>query len=579
MRVNVREGFEPLPLNRMLEKSARLHGSRVALRKRRGDAWNEYSYARLSSSVKRVARFLTQSGRKKGDHIGILGENSPEWMVAYWACLWSGAVAVPLDARAKEAELTPILAHADITCIFVDLRHLSLVERVNTAGSLDIALVTLEEGPRPNIPTIVATFEEDQHGSDVELGDLAMIVYTSGTTGDAKGVMLTHGNVVSNMNSVYKAMLFGEEDRFFSVLPLSHMYECTAGECLPLCAGASVTYARSLKPREMLEDIRDTRPTIMLAVPLLLEKVLAGIRRNIRSASLPTKCALLLMEAGAVCGNTIWKGRGSAAFFESLRERMGFGSLRFFVSGGAALPPSAQIGLEHFGFKVLQGYGLTETAPIVTWMPEGPSRPGCAGQPLPDVTVKIVNPNREGLGEVAVKGPNVMKGYYKNDGETKRVFDEEGYFLTGDVGYFADNDFLYLTGRSKSMIVTKGGLNIFPEEVEGVMLESPLIEEIMVVGGRNERTGDEEIQAVVYPNTENVLSHFSRQGVTHPAPDDVKALLQCAIEDCGKKLASYKRIRSISLRETEFPKTAINKIRRHLCQDRPGPESESSVTR
>lgn len=575
MRVNARKGFELLPIDRMFEKCANAHGPRIALRKRIGPRWNEYSYARLLSSAKRVSSFLKASGYKKGDRIAILGDNSPEWVVVYLACLRMGAVVVPLDARAKEAELAAAVTHAEVACVFADLRHLPLTERIGVAPSSGFAIVMLEEHgshPHPHLPAIMAGVEEDPEGGDTGLEDLAMIVYTSGTTGDAKGVMLTHGNIVSNINSVYKATLFGEEDRFFSVLPLSHMYECTPGACLPLCVGASITYARSYKPREMFEDIRDIEPTIMLAVPLLLEKMLAGIYRNVKAASIHNRCAFRLMEVAACCCNALQRGRGSSLCFKTLRKRMGFGHLRFLVSGGAALPPGTQAGLEHFGFRVLQGYGLTETSPILTWMSEGASRPGCAGQPLPDVTLKIVNPNREGFGEVAVKGPNVMKGYYRNDAETKRVFDEEGFFLTGDVGYFADGDFLYLTGRSKSVIVTKGGLNIFPEEIESVMLESPFIEEIMVTGGKNERTGDEEVHAIVYPNMENVCSHLSRLGVTHPASDDVKALLQHTIDERGKMLASYKRIRSISLREDEFPKTAINKIKRHLCRE--GQESK-----
>ena len=400
----------------------------------------------------------------------------------------------------------------------------------------------------------------------MDLDDLAMIVYTSGTTGDPKGVMLTHRNIVSNIDSMHQTIPFGEKDRFFSVLPLSHMYELTAGNCLPLCVGASVSYSRSLKPREMLEDIKDTEPTIMLAVPLLLEKILAGLHRKLGSAPLHVKCMLRLIKIAAGTCNIIREGLGSAIFFRSLKERMGFGKLRFFVSGGSALSMSTQVDLEHLGFKVLQGYGLTETAPVLTCTRENAIKPGCAGQPLPNVTVEIVNRNSEGIGEIAVKGPNVMKGYYKNEEETKRVLTEEGYFLTGDVGYFDSAQSLYITGRSKSVIVTKGGLNIFPEEIEEVMLQSPLIQEIMVFGGINARTGDEEVHAIVYPNAENVLNHFSRKGVINPAPDDVAALLGCAVEECGRRLAAYKRIRNISLRETEFPKTALNKIRRYLLQ-------------
>jgi long-chain acyl-CoA synthetase len=575
-----RKGFQKLPLGHMLERSAALFGRRIALRKRLGRDWNEYSYDRLLSSVKSVARFLKESGCKKEDHLAVFGDNSPEWVVAYMACLWIGAVVIPLDGRAKETEITSIIEHGNVTRVFVDLKHLRLMEEVRekSDSAFRPAIVSLEDHRLyPCISGIQRQYPEDGDGGDVSLGDLAMIVYTSGTTGDPKGVMLTHGNIVSNIDSICRSVCLREEDRFFSVLPASHIYECTVGNCLPLCAGASISYARSLKPREMLEDVRETEPTVMLAVPLLLEKILAGIKKNIKNGPLPLRCLFPLIKVAAAGGNALREGTGSSICFRGLRERMGFGKLRFFVSGGAALPPGVQIGLEEFGFKVLQGYGLTETAPVLTMTRENATRPGCVGQALPDITVEILNKNAEGFGEVAAKGPNVMRGYYRNENETRRVFTEEGYFLTGDVGRLDDGRFLYLSGRSKSVIVTKGGLNIFPEEVEGAMLQSPFIQEIVVTGGINARTGDEEVHAIVYPNKENVLRHFLKQGVTDPATGDVMTLMLYSVEECSKKLAPYKRIRNITLRDKEFPKTAINKIKRHLLQH--GERSGIGVTR
>lgn len=569
MSVLVREGFELLPLHRILEKSARLYAPRLALRKRLGAGWNEYTYDRLFSSVKRVARFLKESGYGKGDHVGVLGDNSPEWMIASMACQWVGAVVLPLDSRAKESEITSIIAHGDITLFFVDLRHLRVVEGVIKEGLLPFrpTIVTLDEhASYPHVPAILDRFDEDREGAEVGLEDLAMIVYTSGSTGDPKGVMLAHRNIVSNINSVYRALYFDARDRFFSVLPVSHIYECTAGNYLPLCGGASITYSRSLKPREMFEDIRDTEPTIMLAVPLLLQKMLAGVNRNVKSAPFPVKYLFPLLKAAAAIGNSVRKGAGSRVLFKRIRARMGFGKLRFFVSGGSALAPSVQIGLEGLGFKVVQGYGLTETAPVVTLTPEDATRPGSCGQPLLDVKVTIVNRNADGVGEIAVQGPNVMKGYYKNEAETKRVLTEKGEFLTGDVGWIDADQFLHITGRCKSVIVTTGGLKIFPEEIEAVVCESPLIEEILVICGKNGRTGDEEVHAIIHPVMENVLNHLSCRGLTDPAPDDVKELLSREVEERCRKLAPYKRIRSITLRETEFPKTSSNKIKRFLFQ-------------
>jgi long-chain acyl-CoA synthetase len=318
----------------------------------------------------------------------------------------------------------------------------------------------------------------------------------------------------------------------------------------------------------MLEDARDTEPTVMLAVPLLLEKMLLGVQKRVNESSAPVRALMLALQGAASLLNVIREGFGNRLLWRGLRKRMGFGRLRFFVSGGAALSPSVQKGLESLGFTVLQGYGLSETSPVVALNPPRRTRSGSAGLPIPDVSLQIMDPDSQGIGEIAVKGPNVMPGYYRNDPETRSAFTDDRFFLTGDMGYQDDAGFLFITGRKKTTIVTKGGKNIFPEEIESLMLESPYIEEILVITGRHPRTGDEEIQALIFPDREATERYLSQRTLRLPEEraDAIRTLLREELDERSKKLAAYKRIVHFKIRDEEFPKTPTHKIKRYLFE-------------
>lgn len=344
---NTREPLGLFPLNEMLERSAKLYGSNLALRKRTPQGWSQYTYAHLLSSVKRLANYLRKAGHLKGHFIGIIGDNGPEWVMAFMAAQWIGGVVVPLDLRAKELELSHIIDHSGLKTIFASSRFVGLLKRMIQSGDLkrETLLISLQESDGcDHLPQVFAAFKDDAPREKVGLEDLAIVQYTSGTTGDPKGVMLTHKNISSNINSLYQAVVFDQRDRFFSVLPIHHVYEGTAGNWLPLSVGASVTYSRSLKSREMIEDARDTEPTVMLAVPLLLEKMFIGIRKRLDDSPHPVKGLLFLVKGCVILLDSIRKRSGSRLVFRALRRRIGFAKLRFFVSGGAALPPGFRKG-------------------------------------------------------------------------------------------------------------------------------------------------------------------------------------------------------------------------------------------
>ncbi|OGP86783.1 MAG: hypothetical protein A2156_12810 [Deltaproteobacteria bacterium RBG_16_48_10] len=566
---NTERSIGIFPLNEMLEKSARVFGSNIALRTKTPQGWCEYTYSQLLSSVKRVADYLRRRGYRKGNFIGIIGENSPEWVISFMAIQWIGGVAIPLDPRAREMELHPIFDHSGLRAIFASTRHLAILTRMKESGDFrkDRLVISMQEtGKDDHLPRILSDFRDDAEREKVSLEDLAVIQYTSGTTGSPKGVMLTHQNISSDINSLYQAVVFDQRDRFFSVLPIHHAYEGTAGNWLPLSVGASITYSRSLRSKEMLEDARETEPTVMLAVPLLLEKMFLGIQKRLDESPRYVKGIMVLLTGCASLLNGISKRSGSKFGFRKLRERMGFGKLRFFVSGGAPLLPWVQKGLEDLGFVVLQGYGLSEASPVLTLNPPQETRLGSIGLPIPDIQIKLVDPDPEGIGEIAAKGRNVMLGYYRNEEATQEAFTPDGFLLTGDMGYEDKNGFLFITGRRKSIIVTKGGENIFPEEIERLLLESPFIEEILVVRGHHSKTGDEEVQAIIYPNFEELNHHLLREGIERLNAEEIRKVLQEEIDERGKKLAAYKRIMYFTVRTEEFPKTTTNKIKRYLFE-------------
>ena len=560
-----------LPLNEMIERSARLYAPNIAVRKRTPQGWNEFTYAHLLSCIKRLANYLRKTGHSKGCFIGIIGDNSPEWVIAFMAAQWIGGVVVPLDSRAKEMELSHIIEHSGLRTIFVSPRLIALLKGLIQNGDLkkNTVLISLQviDGC-DHLPQVFKAFKDDARREEVAIEDLAIVQYTSGTTGNPKGVMLTHKNLSSNINSLYQAVLFNQRDRFFSILPIHHVYEGTAGNWLPLSVGASITYSRSLKSKELLEDARDTEPTVMLAVPLLLEKMLVGIQKRLDDSPGYVKRLMLLSRGCACLLNLIQRQTGSTLVFGALRKKMGFGKLRFFVSGGAALPPWVQKGLEDFGFVVLQGYGQSESSPVLTLNPPRGIRQGSIGLPIPGVEIKIVDPGAGGIGEIAAKGDNIMSGYYKNEAETRGAFTGDGFLLTGDMGYGDSEGFYFITGRRKSIIVTKGGENVFPEEIEGLMLKSPFIEEILVVRGHNLKTGDEEVQAIIYPNFNELERHFSNEKKSSLKEEDIWRLIKKEIDERSRKLAPYKRIVHFALRNEEFPKTTTNKIKRYLFEKR-----------
>jgi long-chain acyl-CoA synthetase len=399
----------------------------------------------------------------------------------------------------------------------------------------------------------------------VNLDDRLAIIFTSGTTGKSKGVILTHRNVMFDAISTSKIVEYKNSDNLISILPLHHTFEATAGFIYPLYLGATITYARSLKSKEIIDDIKDTKATVMLGVPLLFEKMLKGLKKGVSGQKKIIKTVVktnLCIVRGI---RKIFHLETGGALFKSLRKKAGLDSLRLLISGGAALPLWVSEGFRELGFNIIQGYGLTETSPITNVNPLEKVKPASIGPPIPGIEMRIINPDENGIGEIIIKGPIVMQGYYQDEEETNKVI-KNGWLYTGDFGRVDEDNYFYVTGRKKSVIVTQAGKNIYPEGVEQELLSSDYIEEVLVVGRINPETGREEVHAIVYPTWETIDRYTEEKGIKQ-TENWRNSFFKEEIEKCCRDLADYKRVKSFSIREEEFPKTTTKKIKRFLFQE------------
>ncbi len=551
----------------VLFRSVKDFGSRYALSIFREGKYQHITYEELGEKVRLLASGLRALGFSHKDKASILGPNSPEWAMSYLAILSAGGICVPIDSLLRRYEFRHILEEAKVRWIFLASKYLDDILEINEELNLFKYIIVFDK-PSKDTPRNVITL-----GKLIEKGkkkplkpyfpkidEVAVIIYTSGTTGKAKGVMLTHKNIISDVAACYKSLPIYKTDRFLSVLPMHHTFECTAGFLLPIYSGAHITFARSLKSRDILEDLKNSKTTVMLGVPLLFEKLYEGIVKAIKKVSFPKKALIRSFLQLVSFSEKIGQEERVAKFlFKNLREKAGLSHLRFFVSGGAPLPPYLPKVFRKFGIKLIQGYGLTEASPVLTVNHPDYPKDESAGLPLPDVEVKVLNPNSEGIGELCFRGPMVMKGYFKNPQATKETFDDEGFLKTGDLGYVDKEGYVYVCGRAKNVIVTPAGKNVYPEEIEFELNKSPYILESMVFGFP--RAGGEEVWAVIVPDYESIERDFHGKKLTEK---DVEEIISKEVKTYMSNLALYKRVKKFIIRDEELPKTTTRKIKRHL---------------
>lgn len=551
----------------MVERTSKEYAGKVALRVWRDGRYREHRYDQLGEQVTSLARGFAASGIRPGDRIGVVGENRPEWALSYLSILACGAVVVPLDPSLKAGELRRILHDAEVRWVIAsggfvaDLKEvqdeLPALERIVSMEAEEDGLDALMEQGR------MSKVDVPRPGLD----DLAALIYTSGTTGQAKGVMLTERNIMSDVSGCYQVIEFGPEDTFLSVLPLHHTFECTAGFLVPLYGGASITYARSLKSLDILEDIKNTQVTVMLGVPLLFEKMLASVYRGIAKKPLVTR-AMFRTTLGTVRrARKAFGWKWGSTLFHGLREKAGLDSVRIMISGGAALPPHVGYDFNDLGLTLIQGYGLTEASPVLTVNPMGRVRMESVGVPIPGAELSILDPDEEGVGQILARGDMVMQGYYRNPKATAEAL-RDGWLYTGDSGRIDGEGYLYITGRLKNVIVTRAGKNVYPEEVEQALNESAFILESLVHGVPMADGGGEEVQAVIVPDYDVFDQYAQKRGI--PLKEgEIETILKQEVAVVCASMADYKRVKRFQIREEEFPKTSIRKIKRFLFQHQP----------
>ena len=555
-----------MTLKETLDQSAKKYVDRIAMKFKKSGEWQSMTYRQYLALVRNVSEFLVRScGIKPGDRVAILGANSPDWCAIHYAITGIAAIAVPIDVKLQEQEVTHILSDSAASTLLTDsssdatildvadrcpnLRHVVFygaqkvsVDKSKTRGLRLHDFDELLSENREHAEGHGAAYDRFHPKED----DVASFIYTSGTTGRQKGAMLTHGNFTSNFRSVDAAIEILPEDNFMVILPLHHSFAFTACLVTPIASGVQMSFAESL--RTVGDNIREASPTLVLGVPLLFEKVynklLAGIRAN--------KAASLLWRLGI--RNPVRKG---------IREKLG-GRIRLMISGGAPADPKMLAGLEDLGLKTREGYGLTECSPVLTLSPYNePIRPGSCGKVLPEVEMRVFDPNGEGVGELAAKGGNIMKGYYNNPGATEDVF-RDGWFLTGDLGYIDSDNYVFITGRKKALIVNREGKNIYPEEVEIQINQSPLILESVVLGYRapGEAVG-EHVGIIVVPDEEGIAALEAAEKRKF-SEKEIEARLRAEVKKQASALADYKHPRRIGIRWEEFNKTSTGKIKRYL---------------
>jgi long-chain acyl-CoA synthetase len=514
--------------------------------------WKAVTYSELLENTKVIASYLIQNGIKKGDKIAIISENRPEWCASYLAISLSGGIAVPFDVQLGPEEIHNILSDSDSKMVFVSFK---------TEGNVNKALnklVTQISFDSPEFKDIYKTQRVDNF-QEVSEEDIVSLIYTSGTTGIPKGVELTHKNLCSDAEALIQAGIVTHQDNVLSVLPLHHTYPFMCTFLVPVFLGASITYPGSLKGPELNKAIKERVVSIFVGVPRLLELIRNGIMNRMRQ--LPVSglfmgvlrvCSILREKTGLNLGKI---------FFRSVHRTFGKG-FRFFTSGGAKLDPEVMKDFEALGFTVLEGYGLTETSPVVTFTPIKKRKAGSAGKPLPSVMIKIVDPKSGNAvdvmkeGEVAIKGPMVMRGYYRNQELTNQVM-RDGWFLSGDLGYLDEDGYLFITGRLKDVIILSSGESVYPEDVERQYIKIPLIQEICLIG-IEKKDIVESLHAVIVPDIE----YAKRAKI-----GNIQEALRWEINNVSLHMPQYLRIKGFTLHPEPLPKTPLGKFRRFMIKD------------
>jgi len=511
------------------------------------------SYNEALKKIEAVARWLHSKGIKRGDRVAVTGKNAPEWTVAYLGILFAGGVVVPIDYQLKNEETDLLLKTSGARILFVDEEKHEYYNK--KPGGLEI-VISLKQG--------LGTYAYDLDGPQAKIEqavetDLAAILFTSGTTGVPKGVMLTHQNLVSDCYLAQGTpLLIYHTDVFYAILPIHHAYTMLAVFIESISVGAEVVFGKRMVTKAILRDLKEAKITMLLGVPMLFNKVLAGILRGLKDKG-PVVNGIISFLMGISGGiKKIFKVNPGKKMFGFILDKASLTSIRICICGGGPLAPSVFRKYNQLGIDFVQGYGLTETSPIIAINPIEQYKETSVGRTCPQVDMKILDPDERGIGEVIVKGPMVMQGYYNLPDETAASFTKDGYLKTGDLGYMDSEDYLYLTGRAKNVIVTEGGKNVFPEEIENEFQLFEEIDQIMIRGFiMDEKMKTEGIEALVHPNPD----YKNAKGET-PTKAEIKTRIDQIVSEVNQRLQPYQKINRTSILDKPLEMTTTKKIKR-----------------
>lgn len=569
--VKFKDGKRPLTdLKHMIESSAAMYPDNVAFYQKfdRKQPYTAITYTEMLERVNGLGTALIDAGMKD-KRIAVIGPNCSQWAISYLAAVCGTGVVVPLDKELNERELSQLCAQAEVSCVICDKKHVEVFRNIMAGGETVIKLIVNmdaheDDGDVQSWWKLVETGKALIAGGDrrfldaqINKDEMSIILFTSGTTGISKGVMLSHFNIITNIITAPTAFYVGPEDVFFSVLPIHHTYECTCGFLLPLCYGAAAAYCEGLK--YITNNLAEIRPTIFLGVPLLFETLYSKIWKNVRKQGKEKllkkvlKVNRVTKKVGLDLGNV---------FLKDIRAVFG-GRMRCCICGGAAINPDVLNGIRDFGINALQGYGLTECAPLGALNPELAPKADSIGIAFPSCGMRIDSPDEDGIGEICLSGSNIMLGYYNMPEATAEVI-KDGWYYTGDLGYMDEEGFAYITGRKKNVIITKNGKNVFPEELEYYLSNIPFVQESFVFGQESSDGKDTIIVASVKMDEEELEEILGK----NYDPELAKKMLEEEVDRINAESPMFKKIRKIIIRKTDFVKNTSKKLIRFAPENK-----------
>ena len=563
MRKPIHKVMQFNDLKEMLQKSGEKYGDRPAyiFKTENPEEFKEITHKEFRDEINSLGTSLINMGLKD-KRIAVISENRYEWGVAYLAIVTGTGIVVPLDKALPDNEIENLIIRSEVEAIFYSKKYDEIMNKIRKQGNTNVNYfisMDLEEetdGIYSERELIKEGKERLENGDtrfvDAKINneEMGIMLFTSGTTAMSKAVMLSHKNICSNLIDIASVITINENDRFLSFLPLHHTFECTVGFLYPISKGSCIAFCEGI--RHIADNIKEYKITTMISVPILFENMYKKVMKSIeKKGKLETvkkgiKISQILLKFGIDIRKKL---------FKEIHDNLG-GKVRLFVAGGAALDPEAEKGFNELGFTMYQGYGLTESSPVIAAEDDKYRRLGSIGKAFPSLDVKIVDANEEGVGELVAKGPSMMLGYYNNEEATKETIDEEGWLHTGDLARIDKDGYIFISGRKKFVIVLKNGKNIYPEELETLINKIEGVKESFVYG-KPEDDGDYKICTKVVYDKEICKEIYNTEN-----EEEIKDIIWKEIKKVNKTMPAYKYIREMILTDKDLIKTTTQKIKR-----------------